>query len=109
MKNYLLLVLLLMTVIGISSCSPKRFDRIEPTENERYGIACREGKCGVYDHAADSLVTELKYDALKYGRCVTENGVELTVWVCEMDGANGMLSIIGESNETVEIIFPKAE
>lgn len=109
MKNCLLLVLLLLSVIGISACSPKRFDRIEQTENERYGIAYKEGKCGVYDHAADSLVTELKYDALQYGRSVTEDGIEFTVWVSELDGASGMLSIIGETNETMEIVFPKTE
>ncbi len=109
MKNGLLLVLLLMTIIGISSCSSKRFDYVELTENCQYGIAHRNGKCGVYDYMSDSLVTELKYDVLKYGRCVTEDGVELTVWVCEMDGASGMLSIIGKSNETVEIIFPKTK
>lgn len=109
MKNYSLFVLFLLSAIGISSCSPKKFDRIEQTENERYGIAYREGKCGVYDHAADSLVTELKYDVLKYGRRVTENGIDVTVWVSEQEGASGMLSIIGESNETMEIVFPKAE
>jgi len=87
----------------------ERFDRIEPTENERYGIAYREGKCGVYDHTVDSLVTELKYDALKYGRSVTEDGIEITVWVSELDGASGMLSIIGETNETMEIVFSKTE
>lgn len=109
MKNCLLLVLLLLSAIGISSCSLKRFDRIEQTENERYGIAYREGKCGVYDHATDSLVTELKYDLLKYGRSVIEDGIEITVWVSELDGVSGMLSIIGESNETMEIVFPKTE
>ncbi len=109
MKNCLLLVLLLMTVIGISSCSTKRFDCVEPTENCQYGIACCKSKCGVYDYMADSLVTELKYDVLKYGRCVTENGVEVTVWWYEIDGASGMLSIISESNETVEILFPKTK
>lgn len=109
MKNFLRLVLSLLSVIGISSCSPKRFDCVAPTENCQYGIACREGKCGVYDYMADSLVTKLKYDVLKYGRCVTENGVEVTVWWYEIDEASGMLSIISESNETVEILFPKTE
>lgn len=107
MKNFLLLVLTLLSAIGISSCSPKGFDYVEQTENGRYGIAYREGKCGVYDYMADSLVTELKYDVLGYGRYGMENGVELTVWWFEIDGAGGMLSVIGESNETVEVLFPK--
>lgn len=102
MKNFLLLVLSLLSVIGISSCSPKRFDCVAPTENCQYGIAYREGQCGVYDYRADSLVTELKYDALGYGRYDTENEAELTVGWFEIDGVSGMLSIISESNETVK-------
>lgn len=108
MKKCLIILSMLAAVVA-ASCSQKKFDRIEPTENERYGIAYREGKCGVYDNAADSLVTELKYDALKYGRCVAENGIEFTVWVSEADGASGLLSITGENNETMEIMFPKTE
>ena len=109
MKNIYAFILLMLVVLGILSCKHKKFDRIEPIENNRYSIVYNDNKCAVYDNDADSLVTEVKYDALVYGRTVTESGVELMVWASEIDGASGMLSIICENNEMMEIIFPKEQ
>ena len=106
MKNYFTIVLLL-SIILVTSCSRlRKFDRVEATENERYNIVYNDGKCGIYDNNADSLVTLIKYDALKYSQCVIKDSIEITVWVCELDSLSGLVSIAGENNEMLEIIFP---
>ena len=106
MKNYFTLVLLLIAV-SVASCSRlRKFDSVETTDNERYNIVYNEGKCGIYDNNADSLVTLIKYDALKYSQCVIKDSIEITVWVCELDSLSGLVSIAGENNEMFEIIFP---
>lgn len=106
MKNYFTLVLLLIAV-SMASCSRlRKFDSVETTDNERYNIVYNEGKCGIYDNNADSLVTSIKYDALKYSQCIIKDSIEITVWVCELDSLSGLVSIAGENNEMLEIIFP---
>ena len=106
MKNYFTIVLLL-SIILVTSCSRlRKFDSVEATENERYSIVYSLGKCGIYDNNADSLVTSIKYDNLKYSRGVVQDSIEITVWVCEKDSLSGLVSIVGENNEMLEIIFP---
>ena len=106
MKNYFTIVLLLIVVLVASCAKRKKFDRIEATKDERYSIVYSLGKCGIYDNNADSLVTSIKYDALKYSQCVIKDSIEITVWVCELDSLSGLVSIAGENNEMLEIIFP---
>ena len=109
MKNIINYALLLFAVL-VASCSGRvKFDRIETTPLERYSIVYKDSKCGLYDNHADSLVTAVKYDALKY--CGTEpgDGVEFTMWVGEMEDYEGMLAIESTTNEPVEIMFPKAQ
>lgn len=106
MKNYFTLVLLLIAVSVASCTRMKKFERIESTENERYSIVYKDGKCGIYDNNADSLVTLIKYDTLKYSQCVIKDSIEITVWVCGLDSLSGLVSIAGENNEMLEIIFP---
>lgn len=99
-----------MLAVLAASCSGRvKFDRIETTLLERYSIVYNYAKCGLYDNQADSLVTAVKYDALKY--CGTEQGegVEFTMWVGEMEECEGMLAIESTTNEPVEIMFPKAQ
>ena len=106
MKNYFTLVLLLIAV-SVASCSRlRKFNSVETTDNERYNIVYNEVKCGIYDNNADSLVTSIKYDALKYSQCIIKDSIEITVWVCELDSLSGLVSIAGENNEMLEIIFP---
>lgn len=106
MKNYFILVLLLIAV-SVASCSRlKKFDSVETTDNKRYNIVYNEGKCGIYDNNADSLVTSIKYDAPKYSQCIIKDSIEITVWVCELDSLSGLVSIAGGNNEMLEIIFP---
>ena len=105
MKNYFTIVLLLIVVLVASCAKRKKFDRIEATKDERYSIVYSLGKCGIYDNNADSLVTSIKYDNLKYSRGVVQDSIEITVWVCEKDSLSGLVSIVGENNEMLEIIF----
>ena len=108
MKNSIYFALLLAVLAA--SCSGRvKFDRIETTPLERYSIVYKDAKCGLYDNQADSLVTAVKYDALKY--CGTEpgDGVEFTMWAGEMEDCEGMLAIESMTNEPVEIMFPKEQ
>lgn len=107
MKQFIFILLLAFTAFACNSCTCKPFDRIESTELEQYSIVYKDGSCGVYDNAADSLVTALKYDALRYNRTAVEDGLEISVWRCELDSCLGMLAIEHSTNETMEIIFPK--
>lgn len=45
MKNYFTLVLLLIAVSVASCARMKKFERIESTENDRYCIVYKDGKC----------------------------------------------------------------
>ena len=98
---------MLVAVMVVSCSGMRKFNRLEATSVERYSIVYKDSKCGLYDNQADSLVTAVKYDALKY--CVTEprDGVEFTMWVGEMEDCQGMLAIESTTNEPVEIMFPK--
>ena len=98
---------MLVAVMVVSCSGMRKFNRVEATSVERYSIVYKDSKCGLYDNQADSLVTAVKYDALKY--CVTEprDGVEFTMWVGEMEDFQGMLAIESTTNEPVEIMFPK--
>ena len=109
MKNSTIIALLLFAVLAASCSGRVKFDRIETTPVERYSIVYKDAKCGLYDNQADSLVTAVKYDALKY--CGTEpvDGVEFTMWAGEMEDCEGMLAIESTTNEPVEIMFPKEQ
>ena len=98
---------MLVAVMVVSCSGMRKFNRLEATSVERYSIVYKDSKCGLYDNQADSLVTAVKYDALKY--CGTEpgDGVEFTMWVGEMEDYEGMLAIESTTNEPVEIMFPK--
>ena len=107
MKSYFTLVLLLIAVSVASCARLRKFDRVEATNVERYSVVYKDGKCGLYDCQADSLVTALKYDALSFGRTASEQGMEFTIWVGEMEDYEGMIAIESTTNELMEIMFPK--
>ena len=108
MKTFSTLVLLLAVLV--TSCSGMRkFDRVETTAVERYNIVYKDNKCGLYDIQADSLVTAIKYDALRYGRTASEGGYEFTIWVSETKDYEGMISIESTTNEPMEIMFPRQQ
>ena len=109
MKNIFTLSLLLVAVMVVSCSGMRRFDRVEATSVERYSIVYRDNKCGLYDIQADSLVTAIKYDALRYGRTASEGEYEFAIWVGEMENYEGMISIESTTNEPMEIMFPKQQ
>lgn len=106
-SNIFTLALLLVAAL-VASCSGMRiFDRVETTSIERYNIVYKDNKCGLYDTTADSLVTAVKYDALQFDRKASEQGIEFTIWVGEMEEYEGVISIESQTNEFMEIMFPK--
>ena len=107
MKNIFTLALMLVAVMAVSCSGMRKFDRVEATSVERYSIVYKDNKCGLYDIQADSLVTAIKYDALRYGRTASEGVYEFTIWVGEMENYEGMISIESTTNEPMEIMFPK--
>ena len=107
MKNIFTHALLLVAVMAVSCSGMRKFDCVETTAVERYNIVYRDNKCGLYDIQADSLVTTIKYDALKFGRTASDGGYEFTIWVSEIENYEGMISIESTTNEPVEIMFPK--
>ncbi len=109
MKNIFTLALLLVAVIAVSCSGMRKFDRVETTSVERYNIVYKDNRCGLYDIQADSLVTAIKYEALRYGRTASEGGFEFTVWVGKMEDYEGMISIESTTNEPMEIMFPKQQ
>ena len=98
---------MLVAVMVVSCSGMRKFNRVEATSVERYSIVYKDSKCGLYDNQADSLVTAVKYDALKYCGTELRDGVEFTMWVGEMEDFQGMLAIESATNEPVEIMFPK--
>ena len=109
MKNIFTLSLLLVAVMAVACSGMRKFDCVEKTSVERYNIVYKDNKCGLYDIQADSLVTAIKYDALRYGRTVSEGGYEFTIWVGGMKDYEGMISIESTTNEPLEIMFPKRQ
>ena len=106
-SNIFTLALLFVAVMAVSCSGMRKFDRVETTSVERYSIVYKDNMCGLYDIQADSLVTDIKYDALRYGRTASEGGYEFTIWVGEMENYEGMISIESTTNEPMEIMFPQ--
>ena len=109
MKNIFTLVLLLIAVLVVSCARLRKFDRVETTSVERYNIVYKDNKCGLYDIQADSLVTAIEYDTLRYGGIVSEGGFEFTMWISETVDYNGLISIENTTNEPMEIMFPRQQ
>ena len=106
-SNIFTLALLLVAALVVSCSGMRIFDRVETTSIERYNIVYKDNKCGLYDIQADSLVTAIKYDALRYGRTASEGGYVFTIWVSETKDYEGMISIESTTNEPMEILLPK--
>ena len=109
MKNIFTLSLLLVAVMAVSCSGMRKFDRVEATSVERYSIVYKDNKCGLYDIQADSLVTAIKYDALRYGRTASEGGYNFTIWMSETKDYEGLISFGNTTNELMEIMFPKRQ
>lgn len=99
------LIATLMTLTLCTSCVEKRFERVISTENEQYSVVYNEGKYGVYDNIADSLVTAVKYDTIVYRKLTTVDEIDVVLWNYEVDGHRGLLSVACETNEKMEFTF----
>lgn len=108
MKRNLSIIVLILVFIGITSCAQKKYARIETTEMQRYNIVYdKSGKCGIYDNNADSLVTAVKYDRLRFGELTSEQGYEFTMWAFIKDSSTGLISVGLENNLVIEMTFPE--
>ena len=104
MKNFIVVV---VAVIALTGCAQKRFDRVENTTVSRYDIVYAADLCGVFDNEADSLVTALEYESLSFLRRAVEDSVAVVLFSCSKDGMDGMMGILEQNNEKMEILFPK--
>ena len=104
MKNFIVVA---VAVIALTGCAQKRFDRVENTPVSRYDIVYDDDKCGVFDNEADSLVTKLEYESLTFLKRTVEDSVAVVLFSCSKDGMEGMMGILEQNNEKMEILFPK--
>jgi hypothetical protein len=79
---------------------------VENTPVSRYDIVYDDDMCGVFDNEADSLVTPIEYDSLASLRRVVEDSVSVVMFSCSKDGMEGMMGILEQNNEKMEILFP---
>ena len=91
----------------LAACAQQRFDSVESTPVSRYDIVYDGGRCGVFDNEADSLVTPVEYDSLSFLRRAVEDSIVVVMFGCSKDGMEGMVGIIEQNNEKMEILFPK--
>ncbi len=96
-----------VAVFVLAACAQKRFDSVESTSVSRYDIVYDGGRCGVFDNEADSLVTPVEYDSLSFLRRAVEDSIVVVMFGCSKDGMEGMVGIIEQNNEKMEILFPK--
>ncbi len=106
MKNVLFIFALAIVTLFAVSCTRKSFDRILPTESERYSIICKNRLYGVYDNHADSVVVDLIYNDIHFVKSVYNPRVDYTVWECENDTLKGHFAIKMQDNGIVELLFP---
>lgn len=87
-------------------CIHDRFDRVVNTPVSRYDIVYDDDMCGVFDNEADSLVTPIEYDSLSFLRRSVEDSVSVVMFSCSKGGMSGMMGILEQNNEKMEILFP---
>lgn len=90
----------------LAACAQKRFNSVESTPVSRYDIVYAADMCGVFDNEADSLVTPIEYDSLSFLRRAVEDSVSVVMFSCSKDGMEGMMGILEQNNEKMEILFP---
>ena len=96
-----------VAVLGLVGCVHGRFDRVENTPVSRYDIVYDDTKCGVFDNEADSLVAPVEYESLSFLKRTVEDSVAVVLFSCSKDGLEGMMGVLEQNNEKMEILFPK--
>ena len=101
------LIVVAAVVLALAGCTQKRFDRVENTPVSRYDIVYNDDRCGIFDNEADSLVTMLEYESLSFLKRAVEDSVAVVLFSCSKDGLEGMMGVLEQNNEKMEILFPK--
>lgn len=101
------LIVVAAAVIALAACTRNRFDRVENTPVSRYDIVYDDDRCGVFDNQADSLVTPVEYESLSFLKRAVEDSVAVVLFSCSKDGLEGMMGVLEQNNEKMEILFPK--
>jgi hypothetical protein len=96
-----------VAALGLVGCLHDRFDRVENTPVSRYDIVYDDTKCGLFDNEADSLVAPIEYESLSFLKRTVEDSVAVVLFSCSKDGLEGMMCVFEQSNEKMEILFPK--
>lgn len=101
------LITIAAIILMLAGCAQKRFDRVENTPVSRYDIVYEDDRCGIFDNEADSLVTSIEYESLSFLKRAVEDSVAVVLFSCSKDGMEGMMGILEQNNEKMEILFPK--
>lgn len=102
MKRMIILAALLLVA---AACGQRRFKRVIKTDS-RYDIVYLDGKCGVFDTQADSLVTTCDYDSLSFLKRADEDSLVVVLFSCRKDDMEGMLGVLEQNNEIMQVMFP---
>ena len=98
-------IIILAALLLIAACVQGRFERVTKT-GSRYDVVYIDGKCGVFDSQADSLVTTCDYDSISFLKRADEDSVVVVLFSCRKDGMEGMLGVLEQNNETMQVMFP---
>ena len=101
------ITILVVSALVFAGCTHNRFDRVEKTPASRYDIVYDDDRCGVFDNEADSLVAPIEYRSLSFLRRAVEDSIAVVMFNCSKDGMDGMMGIIEQNNEKMEILFPR--
>jgi hypothetical protein len=99
------LIIVAIAILALAACVQKRFERVCET-GTRYDIVYIDEKCGVFDSQADSLVTACDYDSISFLKRADEDSVAVVLFSCRKDGMEGMLGVLEQNNETMQVMFP---
>lgn len=79
------------------------YDKIQPTESEKYVIVYKDSLCGIYDVKNLRNVTDIKYTDLRVRDRKTSDIGTFTVFVYKCGEQHGLISLCEANNEYVSI------
>lgn len=95
---------------GVVQISPDACDSIMVEDViDRYGVAYKDGKCGVYDISRQENVTNIEFDYLRYTRRIEIEGGYYSYFYWERDADNGTVGIVEEDNHFMIMTAPRKE
>ena len=99
------MIILTALLLVAAACGQRRLERVIKT-GSRYDIVYLDGKCGVFDTQADSLVTTCDYDSISFLMRADEDSVAVVLFSCRKDDMEGMLGVLEQNNEIMQVMFP---